>query len=255
MASLNIRFKSIIRLAGLALLLLTGISVAAQNKFVVTIGPEKITKEEFTANYLKNNTNVLDKKDIKTPGEYLDLYIKFKLKVMEAEALGYDTIRSFRDELEGYRKEMARPYLTDISFNEEMVKTAYYRMKNERSVSHILIRATPEASPSDTLTAWKKINDVRKKILEGADFGEMAAKYSEDPSAVQNKGLLGYFTAFQMVFPFEDMAFRTPVGQVSEIVRTRFGYHIIKVHDERPVPGEIKVAHIKIGRASCRERV
>ncbi len=221
-------------------------TVSAQKKgeTVVTIGNDKVSKEEFEANYRKNNTNVLDKKDLKSPAEYLDLYIKFKLKVLEAEKLGYDTVRSYREELGGYRKDLAKPYLTDVSFNEEMVKTAYHRTQYERKASHLLIRVTPEALPTDTLKAWNKINDLRKQIIAGADFNEMAAKYSEDPSAVQNRGMLGYFTAFQMVFPFEDMTYRTPVGQVSEIVRTRFGYHIIKIHDERAAAGEIKVAHI-----------
>ena len=228
------------------LFLLISLRVSAQKKSetVVILGTEKVSKEEFEANYRKNNTNILDKKELKSPEEYLDLYIKFKLKVLEAEKLGYDTVRSYREELGGYRKELAKPYLTDVSFNEEMVKTAYYRTQYERKASHLLIRVTPEASPADTLAAWNKINDLRKQIIAGADFNEMAAKYSEDPSAVQNKGVLGYFTAFQMVFPFEDMAYRTQVGQVSEIVRTRFGYHLIKVHDERLAAGEIKVAHI-----------
>lgn len=228
------------------ILVLASLTVSAQKKgeTIVTIGNEKISREEFEANYKKNNSNVLDKKDLKTPAEYLDLYIKFKLKVLEAERLGYDTVRSYREELEGYRRELAKPYLTDVSYNEEMVKTAYYRTVNERKASHLLIRVTPEAAPADTLAAWNKINDIRNQILAGADFNEMASKYSEDPSAAQNKGLLGYFSAFQMVYPFEDMTYRTPVGQVSPIIRTRFGYHIIKVHDERPAAGEIKVAHI-----------
>ena len=232
--------------AVIILLLLFSGTVPAQKKgeIIVTIGNEKISREEFEANYKKNNTNVLDKKDLKTPAEYLDLYIKFKLKVLEAERLGYDTVRSYREELEGYRRELAKPYLTDVSYNEEMVKTAYYRTVNERKASHLLIRVTPEAAPADTLAAWNKINDIRNQILAGADFNEMASKYSEDPSAAQNKGLLGYFSAFQMVYPFEDMTYRTPVGQVSPIIRTRFGYHIIKVQDERPAAGEIKVAHI-----------
>jgi len=228
------------------LFILFSLTLSAQKKSetVVTIGTEKVSKEEFEANYRKNNTNILDKKELKSPEEYLDLYIKFKLKILEAEKLGYDTVRSFREELGGYRKDLAKPYLTDVSFNEEMVKTAYYRTQYERKASHLLIRVTPEASPADTLLAWNKINDLRNQIIAGADFNEMAAKYSEDPSAVQNKGLLGYFSAFQMVFPFEDMTYRTPVGQVSEIVRTRFGYHLIKVQDERLAAGEIKVAHI-----------
>lgn len=215
-----------------------------KSKTLVTIGKEKISQSEFEANYKRNNANIPDKKDIKSPEEYLGLFIKFRLKVIEAQSLGYDTVRSFRDELEGYRKELARPYLTDVSYNEEMVKIAYHRTRFERKASHILIKIAPDAAPADTLTAWNKINDLRNQILAGKDFNEMAAKYSEDPSAVQNKGLLGYFTAFQMVYPFEDMTYRTPVGQVSEIIRSRFGYHIIKVHDERPAAGEIKVAHI-----------
>jgi peptidyl-prolyl cis-trans isomerase SurA len=238
--------KNMIKLFSFIVFSFFALTLSAQKKdqIIMTIGDLPVTKTEFTANYQKNNTNVLDEKDKKTPAGYLDLYINFKLKVLEAQKLGYDTVRSFIDELKGYRKELARPYLTDVSYNEGMVQTAYQRTKYERKVSHLLILVTPEASPADTLAAWNKISDFRKQIIAGADFNEMAAKYSEDPSAKENKGLLGYFSAFQMVFPFEDMAYKTPVGQVSEIIRTRFGYHLIKVHDERLTRGEIKVAHI-----------
>ncbi|HEX7583829.1 MAG TPA: peptidylprolyl isomerase [Prolixibacteraceae bacterium] len=235
-----------IRSFSIALLVLFSLNLSAQKKseIVVTIGNVPISKEEFVANYQKNNTNILDQKDKKTPAEYLDLYVRFKLKVLEAQRLGYDTARSFINELKGYRQELAKPYLTNVTFNDEMVKTAYHRTQYERKVSHLLIRISPEASPADTLAAWNKISDLRKQIIAGADFSEIAAKNSEDPSAAENKGLIGYFSAFQMVFPFEDMAYHTPVGQVSEIVRTRFGYHLIQVLDERPTRGEIKVAHI-----------
>jgi peptidyl-prolyl cis-trans isomerase SurA len=235
-----------IRSFSIALLVLFSLEVAAQkqNDIVVTIGDLQINKEEFEANYKKNNTNILDEKDKKTPAQYLDLYINFKLKVLEAQKLGYDTVKSFVEELKGYRQELAKPYLTNVSFNEEMVENAYHRTKFERKASHILIRVSPDASPADTLAAWNKINDIRNQIISGADFSEMAAKHSEDPSAAENKGLLGYFGAFQMVYPFEEMTYKTPVGQVSNIVRTRFGYHIIKVLDERESLGEIKVAHI-----------
>ena len=235
-----------IRFFYFAVLTLITLTLSAQKKdqTVMTIGKLPVSKEEFTLNYQKNNTNILDEKDKKTPAEYLDLYVNFRLKVIEAQNLGYDTVQSFIDELKGYRKELARPYLTDVSFNEEMVQTAYHRTKYERKASHLLVMVTPEASPADTLAAWNKINDLRNQIVAGADFNEIALQHSEDPSAKGNKGLLGYFSAFQMVYPFEDAAYRTPVGQVSEIIRTRFGYHILKVHDERLTPGEIKVAHI-----------
>jgi len=236
----------ITRLAGMVLFSLIALHLPAQkkNEVILKIDNEKVSKDEFVANYQKNNTNILDEKDKKTPAEYLDLYINFKLKVLEAQRLGYDTLKSFTEELNGYRKELSKPYLTDVSYNEEMVQTAYHRTKFERKASHLLILVNPETPPSDTLAAWNKISDLRKQIIAGADFNEMAAQYSEDPSAKQNKGLLGYFSAFQMVYPFEDMTYRTAVGQVSEIVRSRFGYHIIKVHDERQTLGEMKVAHI-----------
>jgi peptidyl-prolyl cis-trans isomerase SurA len=238
--------KIMIKLFSLIALTFFAINLSAQKKdqIVLTIGNEPVTVSEFTANYQKNNTNVLDEKDKKTPAEYLNLYINFKLKVLEAKRLGYDTVRSFVDELKGYRKELSRPYLTDVSYSEGMVQTAYHRTQYERKASHLLILVKPDASPADTLAAWNKINDLRKQIVAGADFNDIAQKNSEDPSAKENKGLLGYFSAFQMVYPFEDMTYRTPVGQVSEIIRTRFGYHIIKVHDERLTRGEMKVAHI-----------
>ena len=238
--------KQVTRSIGICLISLASLTVSAQkkNEIVVKIGEQKVSKEEFVANYQKNNTNILDEKDRKTPTEYLDLYVNFKLKVLEAQTLGYDTVKSFIEELNGYRQELAKPYLTDVSYNEDMVKTAYHRTKFERKASHLLILVNPETPPSDTLVAWNKISDLRKQIIAGADFNEIAAKHSEDPSAAQNKGLLGYFSAFQMVFPFEDMTYKTPVGQVSEIVRSRFGYHLIKVHNERPTSGEMKVAHI-----------
>src|SRR5690606_24713214 len=132
------------------------------------------------ANYQKNNTNVLDEKDKKTPAEYLDLYVNFKLKVLEAQSLGYDTVKSFIDELGGYRKELSRPYLTDVSFNEEMVHTAYHRTQYERKASHLRVLVGEEASPADTLAAWNKVTGLRRQIIDGADFNEMAGKYSED---------------------------------------------------------------------------
>ncbi len=234
------------KLLPMILITFGSISATAQKKndFIMKIGNQKVSIDEFVTNYKKNNTNILEEKDRKTPTEYLELYTNFKLKVLEAEKLGYDTVRTFVDELNGYRSELAKPYLTDVSFNDEMVHTAYHRTQYERKASHVLIRVEPESEPADTLAAWNKISDIRKQIVEGADFNELAAKTSEDPSAAQNNGLLGYFSAFQMVYPFEDATYKTPVGQNSEIIRTRFGYHLIKVHDERLTPGEIKVAHI-----------
>ncbi len=234
------------RYAALLLATIISLQTFSQNKdeVVATIDGEKIVKEEFVRLYKKNNQNLQNENDIKTPMEYIELFINYKLKVHEAEKLGLDTIPSFVNELKSYRNELARPYLTDVNYSEQMVKEAYQRSITDVKASHILLRLDENASPQDTAAIYKQIMEIRDRALNGEDFGELAYQYSEDPSARKNKGLLGYFTAFQMVYPFEDAAYKTPVGEISMPVRTRFGYHLIKVLDKRGSSGEMKAAHI-----------
>ena len=237
-------FKTICSALLLLMLTLTGISVSAKEKQVImTIGGDKIYSDEFLRMYRKNNLSLPDSLQ-KTPQQYLQLFIDFKLKVLEAEARGLDTLTSFKNEFARYREESAAPYLTDSTIDEQLVHTMYDRMKTEVKASHILISLPPNASPDDTLKAWNQINDLRQRALNGGDFARLAVNYSEDPSARQNYGELGYFSGFMMVYPFEKAAYETPVGHISPIVRTRFGYHIIKVEDRRTSPGEMHAAHI-----------
>jgi peptidyl-prolyl cis-trans isomerase SurA len=219
-------------------------SWAQENEPLISIGNTTVPLGEFERIYKKNNSNLFDETDKKTPAEYLELYINFKLKVIEAQNLKMDSSEVFINELAGYRTELAAPYLTDVNFEEKMVEEIYNRMIREVDASHILIMAGNEASPDQEQAALNKIIKIRNEILAGKNFNEAAVEYSEDPSAQTNKGNLGYFSAFQMVAPFEDAAFSTPVGSVSEPVRTTYGYHLVKVHDIRPNQGEIKVAHI-----------
>ncbi len=228
---------------------LTGIvlSVMAQNSEVLmTIGKENVTKKEFEYVFKKNNKNAQNP-DEKSLREYLDLYINFKLKVIEAKSLGMDTVGSFIKELAGYRKQLAAPYLTDKEVNEKLINEAWERSQKEIRASHILINCAEDASPKDTLIAYNKIIALRKRIVEKKeDFGKLAADNSQDPTAKNNKGDLGYFSAFAMVYPFENVCYNTKVGGVSMPIRTRYGYHIVKVMDTRPAQGEIKTAHIMI---------
>lgn len=230
-------------------LLVTGLlhAVAQESEVILTVGDEKVTRAEFESIFKKNNRDA----DVSPEAldEYMELFINFKLKVKEAEVLGMDTVEKFIRELDGYREQLARPYLTDSEQNEALIREAYERKKEEIKASHILINVDLNASPADTLRAWKKINDIRKKAIKGEDFETLAKAHSEDPSAKENGGDLGYFSALQMVYPFENAAYKTKVGEVSEIVRTRFGYHIVKVLDRRPSRGEIKVAHIMVRSA------
>lgn len=225
---------------------------------LMEIGDKKITLEEFEAIYNKNSDN---KKNTKEEVEdYLDLYIKFKLKVVEAEDLGMDTLPAFTQELEGYRKQLAQPYLSDREVTEKLIEEAYERMKTDVKAAHILVKVSLEADPKDTLTAYNKIMKIRKRIVGGEDFEKVAAEVSEDPSAKNNKGNLGYFSAFQMVYPFESAAYNTEIGKISMPVRTSFGYHLVKTLDKRKARGIMKVAHImvradkKLGEAEINQK-
>jgi peptidyl-prolyl cis-trans isomerase SurA len=213
---------------------------------VLTIDGQNITESEFLYIYTKNNPNPSYKKE--DLDAYMEMFINYKLKVKQAEVLRYDTIPALKKELKQYRSQLSLPYMVDKEKNEMLIKEAYERTKNEINASHILIRVTPNAIPKDTLAAYNKCIRLRERILGGEDFGTVAAGKggSEDPSAKDNKGDLGYFTAFQMVFKFEETAYNTKVGEVSMPVRTKFGYHLIMINDIRESRGKMKSAHIMI---------
>jgi len=227
---------------GLSLLVLS-IAASAQQavKPILKIKSDSYSVDEFKYVYQKNNK--LSQESL-SPEKYLDLFVNYKLKVTEAHALGYDTIPTFVKEFEYYRNELAKPYLTDKHAEETVALEAYERLKYEVDASHILIRFPPTPSPEDTIKAYQKIVDIKSKIDTGMSFADAASQFSEDPSANRNSGRLGYFSGFQMVYPFESAAFNTPIGKMSPITRTNFGYHLIFVHGKRPAKGEILASHI-----------
>lgn len=215
------------------------------NPVIFAYGSDTVYQREFERLLYKNKPSrePLSEKEVR---EYLELYINFKLKVKEAMLARLDTNASFVTELAGYRKQLAAPYLTDKSVTEDLMKEAYERMKWELNAGHILIICGPNAQPSDTLAAYNKLIDLRKRTLKGESFDSLAMKYSEDPSAKKYGSKLGWFSAFTMVYPFENAAYKTTIGEVSMPFRTQYGYHIIKMYDKRAARGEVKVAHIMI---------
>lgn len=239
------------------LMLVAIISYPQKEEVLFTVADEEITASEFLNVYKKNNvnSNVIDKKSLE---EYLELYINFKLKVKEAEELGLDTVRKFKKELQGYRNQLAKPYLSDEDLKEKMIREAYERKKWDVRASHILIKVDEFAPPEDTLAAYNRIMRIRDAIIKGEDFSDVATRMSEDQSARDqpatarrpyrkgNKGDLGYFTVFDMLYPFESGAYQTQVGEISMPVRTIFGYHLIKVTDKKPAMGKAQVAHVLI---------
>lgn len=233
--------KTILQIA----LLLFGIGLYAQDRTLLEIDNEKIDADEFIHIFNKNanHDGKVTRKDV---DEYMELFVNFKLKVHEGQAQGLDTSRSFRQEIAGYRKQLAQPYLSDKSVEDELIREAYDRMCYDVDVSHILITVNSNASPEDTLKAWNKINEVYKRAVKGENFSKLADTYSQDPSVAKNHGDLGYCTVFGLVYDFETVMYNTKPGEVSAPFRTRYGYHILKVNDKRPSKGRYKVAHIMV---------
>lgn len=207
---------------------------------VMTVNGKDIKQSEFEYLYKKNN---LQQVSPQTIDEYVDMFVVYKLKVADAEAAGIDTTASFLDEFNGYCAELSAPYLRDSIVEKRLVDEAYARMSTSRCVSHILL---PLGNTLDEREANRqRLDSIRSAILAGADFGEMAVKYSIDRSAQRNHGSMGYIKANMFPYPFEKAAYDTPVGEISPVIEDApYGYHIIKVVDERPAVGDVSARHI-----------
>jgi peptidyl-prolyl cis-trans isomerase SurA len=221
-----------------------------KSSVIFTVSGQPVTVGEFEYVYTKNNINNQADYSERSLTDYLTLYENFRLKVREAEELRLDTISTLKNELEGYRKQLAKSYLTDKEITDQLIQEAYDRSKQEVNVSHILIGCEEGANPSDTLTAYKKAIEFRARLEKGEDFAKLAKesadKFKGDPSAKDNGGTIGWFTVFQTVYPFESAAYNLKPGQISMPVRTQFGYHLVKLNNVRPAQGEIHVAHVML---------
>lgn len=212
-----------------------------------SIDNRAVLAEEFIYLYEKNNFNnedIYSREDIKN---YFDLFVNFKLKVRQGYEEGIDTMNSFVNEFNSYKAELIKPYRLQTQETSALVKETYQRLQEFIHASHILVQVSDFDNPEDTLKAYQKITEIRGKALAGEDFAELARQFSEDPSARTNAGDLGLFTAMRMVvLPFENAAYNTEAGAISDIVKTQFGYHILKVHEKIPNKGKVNVAHIMV---------
>lgn len=214
----------------------------SKNEVLFTVADDSVYVSEFLRVYNKNLNLVKDESQ-KDVDEYLKLFTNYKLKLIEAKALGFHEKPSYKRELDTYKKQLAKNYITDAEVTDALVKEAYANISNTIKANHILVRVDEDATPQDTLQAFKKINElyelsikdgfenVRKEVHNGKTF------FGEE---------LGWFSGFRMVYKFEKVAFKTPVGDISQPFRTRFGYHIVKVLDKRKARGERTVKHIMI---------
>ena len=223
-----------------------------KKEVLVTIDDKPYYTDEFSRVYNKNIDLVKDESQ-KDLDKYMELFVGYKLKINKANKLGLQNNTKYINELKQYRTQLSKNYTSDIKVTKALIEEGYNRSLTEIRASHILITIDENATPADTLKAYNQAIDIRKKALAGEDFAELAVKFSQDPSSKENKGDLGYFSAFRMVYPFESAAYNTKKGEVSMPVRTKFGYHLIKVTDSRDNRGEVTVSHIMISKPSKAE--
>jgi len=226
-------------------ILTTGIcAISGHAQTLFTYGPHAVSKDDFLRVYKKNSINKKPDMTDTALRSYLDLYALFRMKVAEADKQKLDTVKSIETELENYRKQLAKNYLTDDEVTRKLIHEAYDRMKVDVRVEHILVSCPPG---TDTVAAYRKIDSIYHVIQSGkSDFETMAKACSDDKGSKERGGDVGYFTALQTVYSFENAAYDNPVGKVSAPFKTQFGYHIIKVLDKRADRGQVKVAQIRI---------
>lgn len=246
--------------APLALVALAGCSSttpaaapAGPDPVVATWGRERLTLSQFEHRYVRSvgGRAKAATDSVAAYRDFLGRYVDFRLKVDEARRLGIDRKPEVIAEAAEYRRSLARPYLLEQRVIEPVVRMLYDRQGQIVDVSHLLIGAGEDASPADTLAAFRKANAVADSIRSGAlAFDAAARRHSDDPSArsggLGEGGRLGYFSAGVMVDPFEDAAYTAPIGAVTGPIRTSFGYHVILVHDRRATPLDREIAHVMV---------
>lgn len=236
------KFINVIKVL-LAFLLLNIPKIHAQTLF--SVGDKDVSTDEFLYVYGKNK-DIGNQIDPKTAEEYLDLYVRFKRKVLQSESEGRDTLNSFKMEFNNYYRQLLKPYLTDKEIDKKIIAEAHERLKSDIRVSHLMLDLPKDPSPSDTLKIFNKIIDLKNRIIQGENFEELARSISSDTYSARNGGDLGYFTAFNMVYPFENAAYNAQLGELVGPVRTNYGYHILKVTDKRKSRYQMSAAHILI---------
>ena len=218
----------------------------SNNEVLFTVNGQPVTKEEFLYVYKKNNPDKQNDFSKESLNEYLDLYINFKLKVTEARAEKIDTTEKVREELQKYGDQLIKS-----NFDKEVLEPAavrmYNRMQSERLVYHIMVTLDPAQKGADSTAAIAKLNAAHDRLMKGDDFGKLAAEISSDKNNPNDPGLVGWITPGQIPdMNFENTAFTLAPGTYSPVIKTKFGYHIIKVAKERAASGTVTVAHILI---------
>ncbi len=227
----------------------------SSDPIVAAYADTALTLSAFERAYTEENQpSDLETDSLPARKEFLEQYVHFRLKLRAAREAGMDTLSGVKREVASYRQKMARPILMESEIYKPLIRTLHERKRTEVDVSHILIRVSPDASPADTQEAYEEIYSIADSLDRGVPFPELAYRNSEDPSAKKKgergyRGRLGYIQAGQLVQPFEDQMYTVPPDSISNPFRTRFGYHILKVHDRRPAKSPVRLSHIMLRRS------
>ena len=228
----------------IALLFLNNLNATEKDSILFSFNDKKVSLSEFNKVYKKSNIGNADAYSLESLNEYLSLYINFKLKVQEALDTKFDTVPSVRSEINKYRSQLSKSHMQNNNAYDGLMVEAYERKKTIRDASHILIKVGESANSEDTLKAFTKITEVYKRLKSGEEISKLAVEVSEDPSAKKNNGYLGFVQVLNYVYQFESAVYSTPINEISTPFRTRFGYHVIKVHSEEKNPGSVQTAHL-----------
>lgn len=226
------------------LLLFCGSVLFSGAQTLFTYGSYQASAKDFLRAYNKNNTSTNGLTKAQSMKAYLDLYIKSKLKVREAYDRKYDTLQSIKSEVENLRAQIAEGFMTDPEIISRLSKEAFQRSQKNIRVAHIYISFTNKEGRLDTAGATQRKDELLDRLKKGADFRQLALAFSDDPAVKANGGETGFITAFTLPYEFENAIYATPVGKVSQVVRSRSGYHIFKNMEERRSPGKIKAQQI-----------
>lgn len=215
--------------------LLCSLAVSAQvnDPVIMTVGGKPVLRSEFEYSYNKNNTDgVIDRKTVE---EYVELFVNYKLKVAAALEEHFDTLTSFNKEYLEYRDQQIRPTLIDDADIEAEARKIYQSTKDRIGPdglvepAHILLRLAQQADAQTQSKVKQRADSIYNALLAGADFAEMARKYSEDPGSAQRGGSIGQISRGQTLKEFEDATFALKDGEMSKPVLSSVGYHIIKM--------------------------
>lgn len=212
---------------------------SAGDQVLMTINKKPVSLGEFEYLYHKNQSQQLASQPIE---EYLEMFVTYKQKVADAEAEGIDKSEAFQNEFDGYRRDLSAPYLEDRAVEDSLVNAIYERMKTDVDVSHIMVASRGENV--DRGAQRQRLDSIRTAILAGSDFEQLARRFSIDPAVSRTGGRMGIIPVMRLPFQFEDAAYATAVGDISPVIETPFGFHIVKVNAKTPARGQVLVEHI-----------